>query len=64
MRFLLKIDPFVLFSHHGLPSFSVFVSFFGFLGWNCRFPKFFPVAFLIFWKTVLEMFHGWLLFLL
>ena len=35
---------FVLFSHHGLPSFSVFVSCFGFLGWNCRFPKSVPFA--------------------
>ena len=44
MRFLQKIVPFVLFSHHGLPSFSVFVSCFGFLGWNCRFPKSVPFA--------------------
>lgn len=55
---------FVLFSHHGLPSFSVFFSCFGFLRWNCRFPKFFPAASLRFFGSFWEISHGWLLFLL
>ena len=63
VRFLLKNVPFVLFSHHGLPSVFVFFSCFGFLRWNCRFPKNLPVASL-FSRSFLELFHGWLLFLL